>query len=80
MPRPALDRAAARLDGALGRLVYRAVGAVLLVPTAGAAAGAWGAVRAGEWAGAAVLGAAALAFGLAVAYCFGRRRRLTDLE
>ena len=77
MSRPA--RFLRRLDGILGRLVYRAFGLGLVALAVGTAIGVWNAVAAADAVGTLVMGGATAAFGALATYCFSRRRRLTDL-
>lgn len=69
-----------RLDQALGRLVFRTIGAGVGLMTLWVGHAAIEAVRVGEWAGAGVTGTAAVLFGAFTAYCFRRDRRLSDIE
>ena len=80
MARAAVARFVRRLDGVLGRLAFRTVGIVLLVPTVAAVRGLWGAVTVGDIAGVFVAGALTGVFGSAVAFCFSPKRRLSDTE
>ncbi|MDX1419479.1 MAG: hypothetical protein R3181_05880 [Rubricoccaceae bacterium] len=75
-----------KADGVLGRLVYRSVGLVLGALTLGALSMLRGVVADGSLAGAERIGAvtvavgAVLLFGAGTWYCFGKGRRLSDLD
>lgn len=66
-----------RLDGFLGRLVFRAVGSVCALIAFGTAYGAWKHVAAGRpygWTPVVLFGLAAVAAASCVPFCFSRRR------
>lgn len=70
-----------RVDGFLGRLVFRAVGLLCLIVAVGAGYGAWSQVAAGRpygWTSVLLLGLIAVAFGSCVPFCFARKRTFAE--
>ena len=70
-----------RVDGLLGRLVFRAFGVLCAAAAAGAAYAAWTHVSSGRpygWAPVILFGLIAVAFCSCVPYCFARRRTLAE--
>lgn len=66
-----------RIDGLLGRLVFRAVGLLCLIVMLGTAYAAWSHVSAGRpygWTPVILFSLMALAAGSCIPYCFSRRR------
>ena len=70
-----------RVDGFLGRLLFRAVGLLCAIVAAWAAYSAWGQVAAGRpygWTSVMLLGLIAVAFGSCVPFCFSRKRTFAE--
>lgn len=66
-----------RVDGFLGRLVFRAIGLLCAVIALGTAYGAWSQLSAGRpygWTPVVLFGLLAIASGSCVPFCFSRRR------
>lgn len=80
MLRAAIARRADRLDRTLGRLVFRAVGAVVGLVAVGVGWVAASALSSGHRVAALVFGAVALGAAALTRHCFRRERRLSDLE
>ena len=70
-----------RLDGFLGRLIFRTVGLLCALIALGTAYGAWNHVAAGRpygWTPVLLFGMAAVAAASCVPFCFSRRRSFGD--
>ncbi len=70
-----------RVDGFLGRLVFRAVGLLCVIVAAVAGYSAWSQFASGRpygWAPVLLLGLIAVAFGSCAPFCFARRRTLAE--
>ena len=76
-----MAQVADRIDGFVGRLLYRGLGLVCAVIALGTAYGAWNHYAAGRpygWTPIALFGLAAVAAASCVPFCFSRNRRLVD--